>query len=103
MSDAALSHLLRDAAPDNLRIHIWTRAGGGYQINVSERGSGSWTVVHDDDPALGLAVALRQRGSGSPGRRIAHSSEPTFDAPDVQIDIEEAIATAVDPFEDMLG
>lgn len=107
MSDAALSYHLRELGPENLRIHIWARKGGGYQINVCERGGNGWTVVHDDDPELGLSTALRQRYAGTPSRRVAYSSDKAMDAPNVepeQIDIEDAIAAApADPFEDLLG
>lgn len=58
---------LRDLAPDTIRINVWPRSAGGFQVNVSERGSTSWTVVVDDDPVAGLTKALQQRATGSSG------------------------------------
>lgn len=93
---SSIDHHIRQLAPDSLRINIWHRQGGGYQVNVSERGSGSWTVVIDDDPVAGLATALRQRATGAPSRLI-EARDAYTDAPPVQCELEDAIAKAVTP------
>ena len=104
---SSIEHHIRELAPDTIRINIWVRAAGGYQVNVSERGSGSWTVVIDDDPVAALATALRQRATGAPSRQV-EAVDGYMDAP-TQIDLEDAIADAAeadadaDDNEDLLG
>lgn len=111
---SSIEHHIRQLAPDGLRIHIWARKGGGYQVNVSEAGSGSWAVGHGDDPIFALANTLRQRATGAPGR-VVNASDGYVDAPKVepepvaaQVDLEEAIAAVdaapvADDFGDLLG
>lgn len=93
----SIEHHLRQLAPDGLRLHIWPRTGGGYQINVAEPGTSGWTVLHDDDVVRGVGEALRQRACGISSRVVEARDEWS------QVELEEWLAvTTVDDFEELM-
>lgn len=92
---SSIDQHIRALAPQGIRITLWATERG-FQANVSESGSGSWTCETRDDPVEALSVALRLRATGAPGRTVVHE-------PAMQIDMEDAIAATVDDLEGMLG
>lgn len=94
---ADLPDLLRLACRQgSLRLHVWHSAERGHQANLANSGQG-WTVDHDRDPLEAIAKVLRTRyGSMLERERVAVELQ--------QIDIEEAIADAVDAdLTDLIG
>lgn len=87
---AELAQHIRSAAEhgDGVRIHVWACAAG-YQANIAEPGTNSWTCHTMGDPIEALLGALRQFLTRTPDRLIVPDG--------VQLDIEDAIAEAPAP------
>lgn len=85
---AELAQHVRSAVEyaDGIRIHIWPCAAG-YQANIAEPGTNSWTCHTSGDPIDTLLVALRQFLTRTPERAVVADDG-------VQLDLEDAIAAA---------
>lgn len=101
-----LPDLLRLACGQGqMRLNVWfgARANGRkHQANIANSGNG-WTVDYDEDPLEAIAKVLRIRFGAMLERQRNPEPLPRCAADEPkQIDIEEAIAAAVDD-DDLAG
>lgn len=100
---AELAQHVRSAVEyaDGIRIHIWPCAAG-YQANIAEPGTNSWTCHTSGDPIDTLLVALRQFLTRTPERAVVGTPEVEVSREErcvdiaAQLDLEDAIAAAPD-------
>lgn len=99
----SLEHNLRLLAAEGVMISIWPTRSGMFQANVSEQGDKSWTCDTQADPLIALNNAMRYRLTSMASRTNVRDPMPE-QIDRQQIDIEEAIADAVErDEEDLIG
>jgi hypothetical protein len=72
---AELAQHIRHIAQSGARVHIWP-CEAGFQANIAEPGTNSWTVHTRPDPIDALVGALRQFVTRLPDRRVEGIEEP---------------------------